>query len=328
MIRKMQDWATAAATALAAGLACGVCLAAGVTSRPTDVTVGSGVRQTATQMSPEETAKIKARVAELVRQLSHDEWSQREAASEELRKIGVLALDALTEAAAGSKDPEVVSRAKTLLRRIRASMPQKVDPAGTNGLQLVYRGVEQLQTFLAPANKIETVRVRLARTTNVPTDSLRIDLRTPERDGGKVLGTAIVRPNWTDDKGVQRSVTGFFSWIAVDLKAEQVKKGGTYELIFSSATSKDAPWFVNCFYRDTYAGGEHRQRADGKTAALGKFDLVFEAIAGEAIVTSVPAGVTLPYDEAYGPAHDGTVIGEPPDAAPAAAPGFGVRLDL
>jgi hypothetical protein len=58
------------------------------------------------------------RVARLVKQLGHDEFSKREEASEELDAIGEPALDALRKAAASDPDPEIGSRAERILNAI------------------------------------------------------------------------------------------------------------------------------------------------------------------------------------------------------------------
>jgi hypothetical protein len=60
------------------------------------------------------------RVAELVKQLGSEEYTEREAASNALKTIGVPALEALELAAAQSEDPEVQLRAVDLLPAIRA----------------------------------------------------------------------------------------------------------------------------------------------------------------------------------------------------------------
>ena len=66
-----------------------------------------------------------ARVARLIRQLGHDEFAKREAASKELDAIGEPALDALRKAAASSDDAEIRRRAERIVDavtgRIRAA---------------------------------------------------------------------------------------------------------------------------------------------------------------------------------------------------------------
>lgn len=60
------------------------------------------------------------RIADLVRQLGHDKFREREAAAKELSEIGVPALDALQRAAASSRDPEIRQRAGHVIRAIAA----------------------------------------------------------------------------------------------------------------------------------------------------------------------------------------------------------------
>jgi hypothetical protein len=59
------------------------------------------------------------RIAELVKQLGHDNFAEREAAHHALVKVGSPALDALRLAAGGSKDLEVRKRAESLARLIQ-----------------------------------------------------------------------------------------------------------------------------------------------------------------------------------------------------------------
>jgi hypothetical protein len=61
-----------------------------------------------------------ARIANLVRQLGHDKYAEREAAAKELSEMGVPALDALQLAEASSRDPEVQQRAGQAIREIAA----------------------------------------------------------------------------------------------------------------------------------------------------------------------------------------------------------------
>jgi len=68
--------------------------------------------------TPEELAKLNARIAVLVKELGSDEWAKREAAGEELLKIGKPAESALAEAADKAKDPEVATRAGELVKKI------------------------------------------------------------------------------------------------------------------------------------------------------------------------------------------------------------------
>src|SRR5262245_25033858 len=61
-----------------------------------------------------------APIANLVRQLGHDKYAEREAAAKKLSEEGVPALDALQRAEASSRDPEVRQRAGQVIRAIAA----------------------------------------------------------------------------------------------------------------------------------------------------------------------------------------------------------------
>lgn len=276
------------------------------------------------ELTPAERERLNARIADLVGQLGDTDWRRREAASEELLKIGAPAREALTEAAATSKDAEVVWRAESLLRELKTIIRKKVDPNCTNGYQLVYAGTQQVQTFKAPAASIESLRLRLARTLALPFAPLTVELRDPVKPDGDPLASANLQAEWDDEKGIRRGVARLFAWFTLDLKAQNVEKGKTYELVLSSNTRQQNPWLVNCFYRDTYPDGQHRQRTAARTVELGQFDLVFEVILGKEKVTSVPKDAALEdRKEHYGVGHDGTVL---PDEPAAPTPGLPVPV--
>ena len=69
------------------------------------------------------------RVARLIRQLGHDDFAKREAASKELDAIGEPALDALRKASASDGDAEIRRRAERIVEsvtgRIRAAAAKK-----------------------------------------------------------------------------------------------------------------------------------------------------------------------------------------------------------
>jgi hypothetical protein len=260
----------------------------------------------------EELAKIKARVAELIKLLGSDEWAKREEASKELATIGSLAEPALEEAAK-SNDPETSLRAAEVLQKIKSApkrRKKKFDPNATDGYQLVCDGREQVQTFKATGDKIEFLKIRAARTINNPAAELTVSLR---ESGAK----ADAEPLATGSAD-NLQVTRYYRWFTMEFKAEKLEKGKTYELVFSSKTGKDSPWLVNCFYRDAYPDGEHRELADGKPVKSDKkFDLVFEALGGDDKFTSVPKDVDLSKkDEHFGIGPDGTDLHQEPPKIP------------
>ena len=146
----------------------------------------------------EEAGKLRARIARLVKQLGDDDYSRRESAGKELLKIGPPAREAL-KAAAKDKDAERASRAQRLLAELERM--KKVDPKCTNGYQPVHEGLVQVQTFKAKLEKVETVRVRLARTFSVPAADLVVELRDPAKKNGKPLARAVFYTDWNDWTG-------------------------------------------------------------------------------------------------------------------------------
>jgi hypothetical protein len=72
-------------------------------------------------------------VKQLIEQLGDGEYAKREEAAKRLKAIGKPALPALREALKGD-DPEVVTRAQTLIKRIEVRPLPGGDPGGVNGL--------------------------------------------------------------------------------------------------------------------------------------------------------------------------------------------------
>lgn len=62
------------------------------------------------------------RIARLIGQLGHDQFSQRESASKELEAIGPPALEPLRQAMATTQDTEVYRRANQIIQNITASL--------------------------------------------------------------------------------------------------------------------------------------------------------------------------------------------------------------
>jgi hypothetical protein len=267
-----------------------------------------------------ENEKQKARIAELVGQLGDKEWARREAAGEELLRIGRPAEAAVAEAAAG-KDAEAATRAAELLKKIKALPERKpIDPNGTDGYQMVYGDRTVVQTFKAPAEKLDAVRFRLARTWTVPADDLVVELREPGKP--EPLAAATLYTDWLDwtqkpEGAKSAKPSRFFKWVAADLKAAGLQKGKTYELAWRSEKSEErAPWLVNCFYRDTYPDGEQSLLRDGRPVKSDlKCDLVFELVAGEARTGSAPKDADLnKKEEHFGLGPDGVDRrGKPPE---------------
>lgn len=79
--------------------------------------------------APEGRTPDAARIQELIRKLGSDDFTTREQASEELRKAGKPAREALQKAADESEDPEVRQRAKTILEDAPKAPPRRAVPA-------------------------------------------------------------------------------------------------------------------------------------------------------------------------------------------------------
>src|SRR5438067_11772724 len=69
------------------------------------------------------------RIQDLIRKLGSDDFTTREQASEELRKSGKTAREALQKAAEESEDPEVRQRAKDILEETAKAPPRRTTPA-------------------------------------------------------------------------------------------------------------------------------------------------------------------------------------------------------
>src|SRR5262247_528028 len=89
------------------------------------------------------------RIQDLIRKLGSDDFAVRENASEELKKAGKTAREALKKAADESDDPEVRQRARTILEDLaKAEKPRRteVEPpqrgfGGLGGSSVVVKSV-------------------------------------------------------------------------------------------------------------------------------------------------------------------------------------------
>jgi hypothetical protein len=103
------------------------------------------------------------RIQKLIEQLGDSEFKVREQASAELSRLGGLALPALTEAAANSKDPEVQVRAKALVEKI----PARERPRA--GLRTVLARMQQATP--APSDRQVAVAIYLLSVSRPATDA-------------------------------------------------------------------------------------------------------------------------------------------------------------
>lgn len=251
--------------------------------------------------------ELEARIRKLIAELGDNNYDTREAASWRLLRIGRPALE-LLRAATGDADAERVRRAEQLVAVIsRLPDPAAVDPKCTNGYMSTFGSCVHFQTLTPEADiQVETARFRAARTLFLP-QPLEVQLYAGPEPKGDAIATATVQSEWTEPEGKLRGVTRFFQWFEVPMKA-RLEKEKTYCLAFRSPESApSSPWLINCFYRDAFAGGEHRVAEDAKAEKLGTCDLVFELRSGEkAALTSVPADADLSKQEEFGIGHDGT----------------------
>jgi hypothetical protein len=84
--------------------------------------------------APAATQPASEEIKKLIDQLGDNDYPKREDAAKKLKAVGKPALPALKEAIAGNEDPEVVSRAQALVKRIEIRPLPAADPAGVNGM--------------------------------------------------------------------------------------------------------------------------------------------------------------------------------------------------
>ncbi len=103
------------------------------TTRPLPAVEMKGRERRATEQRERKNAAEADRSERLVKLLGHDDFRKREAATEELRRMGPTALPYLRKAATSS-DPDVAERAGTLLKQVSARMRRRATrqlPPGT-----------------------------------------------------------------------------------------------------------------------------------------------------------------------------------------------------
>jgi hypothetical protein len=171
----------------------------------------------------------------------------------------------------------------------------------TNGWAPVWGRNWCAQSFTSPGGEIAGINFRAARTLETPSGGLRLELR--DAGNGRVLAS------WRLDDYVDgtNAVTRFFRPYTARFTPVKTVKGAAYRIVFSSPDSRrDSPWLINCFYRDTYAGGG----LSGKPAAPGlKLDAAFRVVApGDGVlVSSIPEGTDMGRKEHHGLAFAETV---------------------
>jgi hypothetical protein len=119
-----------------------------------------------------ETAAGAGDVPKLIKQLGDDDPKLREEASQKLHRLGSGALSALTEATKSS-DPEVVSRAQTLLRQIDEDLhPKPVAPERVPAEVILRRmQLQRMQAMQQPQlqlqQRVQAVRVSTSRSVSI-----------------------------------------------------------------------------------------------------------------------------------------------------------------
>jgi len=131
------------------------------------------------------------RISQLITKLGDDDFNVRQEAQEELRKMGQPALPALREAAK-SADPEVSSRAESLLTQIEeparaGRQDNEMDLPGMNGIIVGPGGMRQEIRFqVVGPNAVRNMTVREnGRTTTIHEDAngIQMTVTEPGKDG-------------------------------------------------------------------------------------------------------------------------------------------------
>jgi hypothetical protein len=184
------------------------------------------------------------RVERLVRDLDHERFAVREAATAELQRIGPAAVPALKRLLAGPASPEARRRATALLRLLAADFEGR-----SNGWHWVYGGIAHGQTFQATGRRIRSLRLRVARLNGQrPAAPLEVEIRDPALR--RVYARGVIPA-----EQARRT----FAWREVQLaRRAPLAPGREYVLFFHSqdATNR-APWLVNAIYHDLYPHGHH-----------------------------------------------------------------------
>lgn len=117
-----------------------------------------------------DTSTSEGDVPKLVKQLGDDDPKLREEASRKLHHMGQAALTALSEATKSS-DPEVVSRAQTLIRQIDEDLhPKPVEPERMSADFMLRRmQLQRMQALQQPMlqQRIQAVRVNTQRSVSI-----------------------------------------------------------------------------------------------------------------------------------------------------------------
>jgi hypothetical protein len=184
------------------------------------------------------------RIERLVRDLDHDRFAVREAATAELKRLGPAAAPALKRLLAGPASAEARRRAATLLRLVTTEFE-----GDSSGWHWVYGGIAHGQTFQATGRRIQSLRLRVARlNSRRPAAPLEVEIRDLTLRHVYARGIIPVEQ-------AERT----FAWRDVQLSHRApLTRGQAYVLFFHSQdTANRAPWVVNAIYEDLYPQGTH-----------------------------------------------------------------------
>ncbi len=195
-------------------------------------------------------------------------------------------------------DPELKKKKEEARRQQLAA---GVSYRCTNGWVPVYGKVKQVQTFKARGAQIGQVSFRAARTLEYPGDNLWIQIRDPKT--GKVLALyKFLDYNWG-----KIAVSRYFRSYTFKIGPVNVKKGQTYEVVFSAPRAeKGFVWMINCFYRNTYKAGRQHREEGGREVKGGDLDLAIQVSdsRGNPVARTIPADVHLKAKEHYGLSYE------------------------
>jgi hypothetical protein len=179
----------------------------------------------------------------LIEDLQHPRYKVRDAAFDELARLGDKAAPALLNALRKPPSPEVRDRLHVLLAKRR---PSEFD-AHANGWHVVLGPVVDAQTFEATGTRVRSLRLRVAQlNANRPDAPLVVEIRDLKCE------TIYVRGTISPDK-LKRD----FAWQEVSLQhVAPMNFGDSYALVFHARNSK-WPWAINAVYRDVYPFGRH-----------------------------------------------------------------------
>jgi hypothetical protein len=182
---------------------------------------------------------------QLIDELDDIKFRVRDAAFDELARMGDKAAPALHAALGNPKSIEVRDRLMLLLAMRK---PSEFN-ADFNGWHWVYSWIVHAQTFEATGANLRTLRLRVAQlSANRPTAPLDVEIRDKKLETIYLRGT--INP-----AVLERD----FRWQSVTFKQNApLRFGETYAILFHSrANSNTSPWAINAIYQNVYPLGHH-----------------------------------------------------------------------